>query len=421
MKIRRAGNRWLVDSTSDLKPRVRKFFRSRKAADKWAASIRSQIREYGKTSALTPEQVRDASEALARLKGRTGLIDAAQHWIDTHPSTKKTVGELIDDFIAFKRNEAVQGGVTGQRGLRPAYIASMNGCFTELRNALGKEPFGDVSRADLVMWMNSTGGKPGYTRHVFYRYARMLWRWAWTIEMIQVDPFEHMTAPKLPPLTPDILTVPQALSLVRTANDPAWNYYLPYVCFALFCGLRTAELMRLRWRHVNSGEWVVYIPSDVAKRPKSRTIPIPLNVQLMLRPWTDNPAVYDDLVLNIPRVGLPRKDARKDGACNHWRHWPAFCQAAGVSWKKNYMRHSYASYLHRSLEDNTRLVMDRLGHTVDATTFAHYVQQIPSRQLAMSWWLIAATPQHQLELETAVAPHKGNFTASLNALNVASL
>ena len=264
------SGRWLVDSCNDIAGgRRRLTFGTKAEAEKQLADFAAQKDMYGKETVLDPLEQKAAALAFASLKAKgfnapSHLVEAAGFFISNHATTTATLDKVAGDFLAFKRRQEEAGE------LRHAYVKPMKNMLKPVTEKFGAREFASIRRPELILFFNNLPGPP-YSRHAYFRYARMLWRWAETMELIQLNPFDKIKAPTLNPLTPTVLTVPQAVSLVETAAK-SHRHYLPYVTLALFVGLRSAELQRLRWEHINQAEMTVNVSAEVAKRLFYRSV-----------------------------------------------------------------------------------------------------------------------------------------------------
>ena len=425
--LKKNNGKWLVDTLRKLKPRQRRHFPSKKDAEAYAQKLNDDMEAYGRTRVLSPLQQSDALVAFDVLRkanlGET-LTEACRFYASHRGISKDTVLKI---WLGFKdEKETLRESKFGH--LRDYYVDTLHIPFRNTLDVFGDRIMAEITQPELEKFFRElkledkvTPQKP-YSKHVVYRYTRMLWNWAKTQKHISLNPFDDMKAPILNALTPRILTIQEAQKLIDVCHRSDREYFIPYVCLGLFCGVRTAELLKLKWSDIKP-DWTVAITAEVAKKKRARNIPIPLNAQLMLEPLMDKVA-NTDLILQIPRRGMARKDQRKDGQTNFWRRWRELIDDAGLApWDRNSIRHSYASYLYRITGEDSRLTIDRMGHSSVQVLFAHYVSQTPDRLISLGYWTIAARKDHKLHLNNAVnqfiSPQKTLWQDILQTLNVA--
>ena len=66
---------------------------------------------------------------------------------------------------------------------------------------------------------------------------------------------------------------------------------------------------------------------------------------------------------------------------------PVICEKSGVEWKKNGMRHSYASY-HLSKHEDANSTALQLGHANTEMLFSHY-RELVHPEDATEYWNLA--------------------------------
>jgi integrase len=87
------------------------------------------------------------------------------------------------------------------------------------------------------------------------------------------------------------LTVAEYLKLVEVAAP----HLKPIITAAYNTGMRTAEILRLRWSHIDREKWVIRLPADIPKEKKAKVIPINHHVKRVL---AENPrqTIHHDYV-----------------------------------------------------------------------------------------------------------------------------
>jgi integrase len=191
----------------------------------------------------------------------------------------------------------------------------------------------------------------------FFEYAR---QHGW----VGVNPILDVPKAKVASVPPAILTPLQAARLLEAASEEI----LPYFALGLFAGLRSAELERLRWEHLNWDENLIEVPALSSKTASRRLVTLAPNLLKWLEPYRD----------------------RKGPICppNWRRHAVEDRRRAGIhSWGSNCLRHSFASYHLAAFRDAPALSLE-LGRIRPQTVFAYY-REIVRPADARAFWSIA--------------------------------
>lgn len=141
----------------------------------------------------------------------------------------------------------------------------------------------------------------------------------------------------------DIWTVQEMQSLIDSARaeGDAGRTSLNFIALGAFAGLRSAEIQRLHWGHLCSVQGFIALGSDVTKTRNARTVPISPNLAVILRDSCGN-----EIAPPKPYPLLKQISSR-----------------AGLNWKPNACRHSFASY-HLALYNDPARTAAATGHSV---------------------------------------------------------
>jgi integrase len=135
-----------------------------------------------------------------------------------------------------------------------------------------------------------------------------------------------------------------------------------------FCGVRSAETLRLRWSDVDVARGFVQVAAEHAKGARRRLIEMPENLKEWLLPF-----------------------ANRSGKLWPWSHMEYYrdLEAARVSagigkWPSNALRHSYASY-HLAFYQNAAALALQMGHTSQAMIFSNYRELVTPDEAKHYW------------------------------------
>jgi site-specific recombinase XerD len=120
-----------------------------------------------------------------------------------------------------------------------------------------------------------------------------------------------------------------------------------FLVLALFSGVRTCELFQLSGEHVKLDQHIITVPAAISKNRKLRNVPITGNLTVWLT--QKNFCFPADLIWPMGESSLHRR-------------YRLIEKGTGLKWRKNALRHSYASN-HLALHDNEYLTSRACGHT----------------------------------------------------------
>jgi integrase len=141
-------------------------------------------------------------------------------------------------------------------------------------------------------------------------------------------------------------------------------------CLALqaFCGIRTAEILRLNWSDIDVTRGWVHVAADQSKTATRR----PCEISPNLREWL------------LPYGGRKGKLWPKSSVEYHRALERARIAAGMVAWPSNGLRHSYASY-HLAEYQNAPALALQMGHASSGMIFSHYREVVTPAEAARYW------------------------------------
>jgi len=143
---------------------------------------------------------------------------------------------------------------------------------------------------------------------------------------------------------------------------------LAYLVLGAFAGIRTAELSRLEWQDIDLVSGYITIQGRKAKTRQRRLI----RIQPNLAAWLALMKQPEGHVIN-----LKRPDKTTYEVC---------AKQAGITWKRNGLRHSFISYRLAATNDEN-LVSSEAGNS-PAMVYRNY-RQLVRPELATEWFSIA--------------------------------
>ena len=343
--------------------RIFRRFTTTKDAEREAAKLRAQRDREGNSAFELPLRIRVEAakcvEMLAEYPDAT-LTDATAHYV-THVLAYRnapTVAEVVEKMLAdaIKNNRRFH-------------------TIKELRLRLGKfaETFGarkvsEITIEELREWFDGLQLAPR-TRINFATKVSQLFNYAVTNKWASENLVDRIANPSTDDKSVDFYTPDEAKVLLHHAADTG---VLPFVAIGLFAGLRTNEITRLDWRAVKLAERCIIVGSDVAKKRSRRVV----EINDTLTAW---------LALCARRTGRVC-DLREDQLMSRIRQ---LVKAAGVTWKKNGLRHSFASY-HLALHNDAVKTSFQMGNS-PVIVHNHYKGLVGNGEVAKFWALRPAT------------------------------
>jgi integrase len=162
--------------------------------------------------------------------------------------------------------------------------------------------------------------------------------------------------------------------------------FLPCVAIGAFAGLRSAEIERLKWQDVDLKSRHIIVGADVAKTASRRVVPIADN----LAAWLASYSEHKGKVWSGSSIGFYKAQV-------------ATAKAAGIDWKQNALRHSFASYRLAQTQNAAQVALE-CGNS-PKIIFAHYRELVKPAD-ALKWF--AAAP----EVSKNVVPMLATATAN---------
>lgn len=268
------GTSWLVVIPAKVtgSGRIRRQFKDRASALAFAEGEANKAKEQGQNAFyLSPEDVIEARQALKLLEGLgISLIEAARY---AAKHLRPKGGDI--SFVALKDRILRE---KQREGLRPASIQALRFYLSVLANHFGAETLiKTIGYDELSIWIDELHQGGASKRHIrnFIGYARQFFAYAYAHKFVADNPAGRLNGPRVDVKTPVVLKILEVKRLLRAGMSRDHYRLLPAVVLALFCGLRSEELLRLNWAHVDLVTRKVLVPSEVSKTRDPRTIEIP--------------------------------------------------------------------------------------------------------------------------------------------------
>ena len=333
-------------------------FKSKKDAFKFAEGENKGKQESGsRYFALTTAQREEALQSFGLLKG-TGitLIDATGYAIK-HLKPKGgdiTINSLLIEFFDEKKTLK----------LRPRSIEDLKMRLGTFANTFGKCQVKDISQKAIETWLKGMDRLSTQSIINYRRNVGALFNFAVKKEYCSRNPITNIPVPRMEWKPPCVLTVDEATDLIKTAYETHHSTsgkrsglgLLPYVALGLFAGIRSRELLQLKWTDIKLDRNLVTISARIAKGRQMRNIDLTDNCVQWLRLVERKTGNISPLAFSKRFKALTLKAGFPD-----WRES-----------RSNAMRHSFGTYCFAKSQ-NANETAAQMGHRGgDAILFQHY-------------------------------------------------
>jgi integrase len=343
-----------------IRVRPRRTFASVEEARSFAELKRIERKNHGTLAVSMPERLRvDAIQAdeILRPFGTT-LVEAAREYAARRELSHKseTVENAVVSFLKAKEDDQARG----------RYLQELRSRLGRFSRDFAERKVSDLTAGELDSWLRDLGQSP-LSRNTFHLRIHTLLEYCRTRGWLSVNPLKDVPRAKIGHDTAiGILSVDQTARLLEKADSRT----LPYWLFAIFCGLRNAELQRLEWKDVHWNEHLIEVPAIKSKTASRRFVALRPNLLQWLRPYRDSygpvcpPSLYERLVADREAAGI-------------------------TNWLPNAARHSFASYHLAHFRDPRELALE-MGHTRSEVTFRHYRELVKPAEAERFWKIVPA-------------------------------
>ncbi len=307
---------------------------------------------------LTPHQInlvhaiKDYTEALKVLKG-VPLLTAVQSYAKSQGTnlTPIEADALVKKLIQTRTED----------GASERYIADLRARLGRFGKAF-KKPISNITTQDLDAWLRGLKINPRNRRNfrtllvALFNFARE----QGYLPKHLTTAADDLPVPKVKPSPIEIYSPAEILKLLNGADDQI----KPFFALGAFAGLRSAEIERLTWENVKWDQGFVVVNADAAKTSQRRLVPI---LPPLLSWLTEYQHHKGKIIDNIKLAYRLSETSRK----------------TKVPWKKNALRHSFASYRLAEIQNAPQVALE-MGNS-PAIIFSNYRELVP-REQAKLWW-----------------------------------
>jgi len=253
------------------------------------------------------------------------VLKACQFYAENFKTVSpKTVAEAVAELLQSKKNY----------GAKERYLEDLEFRLGKFQDAF-KVNVNNITTTDLQTWLDGMKlSTQSYANNK--RVAHLLFEYSIAKGYALHNPAVKLQKVKIRNGKTEVFTPDEAAKMLGAVSED----FRPCLALGLFAGLRSAEIERLEWKDIDLVQRHIVVGADTAKTASRRIVPIEAN----LAAW----------------LVLTPVNKRKGAVWAFGRDWfnkseQATAKDAGISWKRNAMRHSFASYLMAKLKDAGRV------------------------------------------------------------------
>lgn len=369
-----------------------KVFGTPEEAEEHATVVHKERAKHGRAAAVNTDEI----SALAIWReyvsgeltaGRDGpsLRDAIRSTIERlrEGSTTPALEDLQNQFIDAKEREAVSA----------RHLAAMKYGLKRFVSYFDKkEPSGSLTTEDVERAMTSmrTSGLSPQSVKNLRAIAHNLFQWGLERSLVKQNPVTRAKAPKVTQGEVGTITASQLKGLLRTTLR-VQPRAVPAMALWAFCGVRRAELNRLRFDDINRGRAELRISAKVAKTGVARFVPLPAALLAWLEAAESaGVAPVGKLVPGGMKKGpdgqmVPDDSEHKsEGQLTRWMR-EIRAEAGITDWPSNALRHSFASHA-SAMHDDFSKVAAWLGHARDPRLLVTRYRHAVAKDAGEAWF-----------------------------------
>ena len=381
----RTGKTFLRVRTTDANGKViARLFTDPVDADKYIGTLVKERERHGRAAAVNSDEI-DALRiwrefvANEQSQGRdvADLRDVLKTAIERlrDGATTPALDSLRKQFMDAREREAVS----------PRHLAALKNRLKRFVSYFDtNEPAGSVTTEQVERAMASmrAGGLSPQSVKGIRTAAHGLFQWALDRDLVSANPITRAKAPKVTQGEVGVITASQLKGLLRTALSMQPRA-VPALAVWAFCGVRRAELTRLRFEDLDIKRKELRISAKAAKTGVARFVPIPT----ALLAWLD--AAESEGVAPLGKLVPGADEQKSEGQLNRWLR--DIRPAAGITeWPSNALRHSFASHA-SALHDDFSKVAAWLGHARDPRLLVARYRHAVAKDAGKTWFNVLPT------------------------------
>jgi len=369
--------------------------------------IRRTLYVGDKPLKATPPNLKHAARLAAEIRARidAGTFILAEYFPEDGDGGPTTVAKQIDTWL---------GGQRVEKSTKAGYDAAANFWKsasyhdTDMSLPLGLVPLRSLKLSHILTALARRPELSGKTINNYTSVLRGALALAVADKIIQANPVEEVPSAKWQKEPPDPFTAEERDRIIRAADAKHPGQVSNMVRFWMWSGLRTSELVGLRWQNVDLASGTVLIREAKVKAERkatktnlARTVRLHSQALAALTAQKEHTYLKGEEVFQDPRHRQPWATE----ASFRKVFWVPLLKALGIRYRRPYQcRHTYATTLLMTGR-NPAWCARQLGHDVKVflTTYARWIEgDADDREMAA---LEAATAP---DLGTKLGTERGN-------------
>jgi len=362
-----------------------KVFGTPEAAEDHVKVILKEREIHGRAAAVSTDEIdalsiwrKFVADETTEGRDAPALRDVIRQTIERMKcgSTTPAISVLQDRFIDAKERQEVS----------PRHLAALKNRVARFVSYFDKAtPAGEVTTDEVARAMATmrAGGLSPQTVKGIRTAAHGLFAWAMDCGLVSSNPITRAKSPKVTVAEVGVITASQLKGLLKTTLEIEPRA-VPALAVWAFCGVRRAELTRLRFEDIDTARKELRISAKAAKSGVARFVPCPPALMAWLAAAESKgiapigKIVPGGMKLNDAGEKIPDdSEAKSEGQLNRWLR--DIRPKAGLNdWPNNALRHGFASCA-AAVHDDFSKVAAWLGHARDprllVARYRHAVRQ----------------------------------------------
>lgn len=290
-----------------------------------------------------------------------GSFDYARHFPESTRSALhggkpvKMVGDLLDEYLIWAKGSVAWSTYKG-------YESAVR---HHLQPTFGETPITDLTVSEIKAWLGGLEITAKRINNVLIP-LRHVTADAHSDGLIPADPMKRIQHLKdrRPKQEPDPFTVDEVQALIAAARDLEVAVFIQFACST---GMRTSELMALRWGDIDRKQGTVrvrraFVEGKLSEATKTASgtrdvllMPMALDALKFMKPIT---SMKQDEIFCYPFQCRPFEGYDEIRKC-----WSPTIKRAGIRYRPQYQtRHTYASWM-LSAGENPVWLAQQMGHS----------------------------------------------------------
>ncbi|RLL52182.1 DUF3596 domain-containing protein [Mariprofundus sp. EBB-1] len=233
----------------------------------------------------------------------------------------------------------------------------------------------DINVGMIRQWMSSLSCSPKRINNILIPLRGML-KDAHADGLIEQNPMDRIRNYKTRSREPQPFSLEEQKKILNVLHDQTRNL----IQFAFYTGLRTGELIALRWSDIDFDNNLVRVRRSISRKEESTTKTAAgerdvVLFEAALEALNGQKLFTYKLSNRIFHNPITKKEWASCDAI--WRHWQAAFKKLDIQYREPYQtRHTYASSL-LSAGEHPSWISRQMGHTDPSVLFKKYARWMP--------------------------------------------